>query len=873
MKISLGTRIFTLIAMVVAMAVGAAVVVTYLQGVRIADETARQALDRANSVQVVLQQQRLDQLGLIAKIFAGDPALTSYVAEAIDSEDSLSVLDQLEESQDRLGFDFGIILDGDGFLVARTDDPEETGVDLADRPLVALALDESYSSGVWAQDGRLFHAVAAPLTIDRLLIGFFVAGFAIDDVTAAEVGRTSETDVVYLSKDESGLRLVASTLTSAAEEEQLMEVLASNRTVSGMMGGGQFSDQVELALSGARWIGRLRSLEDADGQVIGGALALTSLDELLEPFERIQRTLVMVGIGAILLASLLSFLLSQRVMRPVRELAKIAKAAREGDFDQTIDVGRRDEVGQLASSFDALLSELREKQDMEAYIGSLSLSMSSGGDDEKPLEPPTARRLVLMAVELRGYARGKVTADPEETLGALGRDLRRVARTVEEQKGRIEGVFGHRLLASFPGLHGGFRGLTAATELEKLLVADLTAFDDVPAPVVAMVHGEVVSGSVVWGEGPQRMVVGRPFLILDGLLREATPGDIALSPELFGELSETFDRAGMTIKPQRGILGSQKLYVLTSRAASRVTGEFPAVASAMDTHATSEIPKMPQATLSEVMPGRVLGERFEILGTLGAGGMGVVYKVRDRELDDLVALKMLKQAVFENPEHLERLKSELKLARKITHPNVLRTFDFGEIGGLPFISMEFVRGITLRQVLDETGALPYSAGLRLARQLCRGLEAAHAVGVLHRDIKPENLIVEANGNAKLMDFGIARPIEREEAGHTQEGFIVGTPQYMAPEQLQGQEVDQRVDLFAVGVVLYEIFTNRVPFNGDNPMQVMMATLKEEPIRPSEYWAEIPKPLEKAIIRCLSKDPKDRYSKVSGLLADLEKLRA
>ncbi len=870
MRISLGTRIFGLTALVVTLAVGAAVVVTYLQGERIADETARQALDRANSVQAVLQQQRLDELALIAKIFAGDAALTSYVAEAIDSGDSLSVLDQLEERQDDLGFDFGIMLDGDGFLVARTDDPQATGDDMADRALVALALDEFSGSGVWEQDGRLYHAVAESLTVDRLLVGFFIAGFAIDDLTAVEVGRTSQTDVAYLSQGAEGLQLVASTL-QVGMADQVLQTLSGHAAMGGIFERGQAAEQFELMLSGARWIGLLRPLENADGEAVGAALALTSLDEQMAPFQRIERTLVLVGVAAILLASLLSFLLSQRVMKPVRELARVATAASEGNYDQRTGISRRDEVGQLANSFDALLSELREKQDMEAYIGSLSRSMGTGAaEEEKPLEPPMAREQVLMAVELRGYALGKVTVDPEDTLGALGRDLRRIARAVEERKGRIEGIFGHRVVASFSGLNGGYRALSAGTELSKSLRAESSAFDDVPPPAIALVRGEMVSGSVVWGEGPQRMVVGRPFLLLDGLLREATPGDVAMSPDLYEELSDSFQRAGMSIKPQRGILGSQTLYVLSTDKAARVTGEVPVLEPDLESHATAAFKAH---TLAEVTPGRVLGDRFEILGTLGAGGMGVVYKVRDRELDDLVALKMLKEAAFSSPEQLERLKSELKLARKITHPNVLRTFDFGEIGGNPFISMEYVRGITLRQVLDETGALPFSAGLRIARQLCRGLEAAHAVGVLHRDIKPENLIVEANGNAKLMDFGIARPIVREEAGQTQEGFAVGTPQYMAPEQLQGLEVDQRVDLYAVGVVLYEVFTHHVPFEGKNPMQVMMATLKEEPPPPSSYWPEIPRPLEAIILRCLAKEPAGRYDNVGKLIDDLEGLRA
>src|SRR4029079_10996219 len=198
--------------------------------------------------------------------------------------------------------------------------------------------------------------------------------------------------------------------------------------------------------------------------------------------------------------------------------------------------------------------------------------------------------------------------------------------------------------------------------------------------------------------------------------------------------------------------------------------------------------------------------------------MGVVYKARDRELDDLVALKMMKRELWGDRNQLERLKVELKLARKITHPNVLRTFDFGEIDGIPYISMEYVRGVTLRYLLDQTHRLPYSAARRPVKQLGAGLGAAHAVGVMHRDIKPENLILTPTGNAKLMDFGIARPIERMAPGQTQAGFIVGTPQYLAPEQLQGAPVDVRADIYSTGIVLYEIFTGELPFSAPTAME-------------------------------------------------------
>jgi hypothetical protein len=274
-----------------------------------------------------------------------------------------------------------------------------------------------------------------------------------------------------------------------------------------------------------------------------------------------------------------------------------------------------------------------------------------------------------------------------------------------------------------------------------------------------------------------------------------------------------------------------------------------------------------------IAPGALLGSRFEILSVLGSGGMGVVYKARDRELDDLVALKMLKRDVAGDTALVGRLKTELKLARKITHPNVLRTFDFGEIDGLSFISMEYVRGVTLRSLLEESGRLPYAAALRLARQLLSGLAAAHALEILHRDIKPENVILDSGGSLKLMDFGLARPVTRVEAGQTKEGWIVGTPHYLSPEQIEAKEPDKRADVYACGVVLFELFTGELPFTGDAPMDILMKHLRQAPPQPRDLWPDMPAPLEALILRALAKDPAERPADAGALLRELERAAA
>jgi serine/threonine-protein kinase len=238
-----------------------------------------------------------------------------------------------------------------------------------------------------------------------------------------------------------------------------------------------------------------------------------------------------------------------------------------------------------------------------------------------------------------------------------------------------------------------------------------------------------------------------------------------------------------------------------------------------------------------------------------------------------VALKMLKGDALRDREQLERLKSEIKLARRITHPNVLRTFDFGEIEGTPFISMEYVRGMTLRYLLQQQASVPFSAALRIARQLCAGLEAAHDVGVLHRDIKPENLILEASGNAKLMDFGIARPIRRNAPGQTEPGMYVGTPAYSAPEQLAGEDVDHRADIFASGVVLCEMFCGQLPFSGGSTVELYMAQMQGQPLAPREIKPDLSEDMEAIILRCLQRKREDRFQSATDLGRALSALRA
>jgi serine/threonine protein kinase len=256
-----------------------------------------------------------------------------------------------------------------------------------------------------------------------------------------------------------------------------------------------------------------------------------------------------------------------------------------------------------------------------------------------------------------------------------------------------------------------------------------------------------------------------------------------------------------------------------------------------------------------------LGLRYEILAKAGHGSMGNVYKARDRETGEIVALKLLKTEIASDQAMMDRFKNELLFARKITHKNVCRVYEFNRVAGIAYTSMEFVEGESLRSVLNRFGGLPQRKATDLALQVCSGLKEAHAQGIVHRDLKPENVMIDAQGNVKIMDFGIARSME---AGTRLTGAMVGTPAYMAPEQAAGKPVDYRTDIYSLGLMLYEMFTGTPAFSADNSIAVALKQIREEPPAPHEIEPNIPVAIERAILKCLEKDPARRFQSIAQL---------
>jgi serine/threonine protein kinase len=256
-----------------------------------------------------------------------------------------------------------------------------------------------------------------------------------------------------------------------------------------------------------------------------------------------------------------------------------------------------------------------------------------------------------------------------------------------------------------------------------------------------------------------------------------------------------------------------------------------------------------------------LSQRYDILSEAGHGNMGNVYKARDRETGETVALKLIKPEIASDQAMTERFKNELLFARKITHKNVCRVYEFNRIGGIVYTSMEYVEGESLRSVLSRFGGLPVRKGVDLALQICSGLKEAHAQGIVHRDLKPENVMIDAQGNVKIMDFGIARSME---AGTRLTGAMIGTPAYMAPEQVSGKPVDYRTDIYALGLVLYEMFTGSETFRADTPVAIALKQMQEAPTPPHDIDPNIPVYIERAILKCLEKDPAKRFQSIAEL---------
>jgi serine/threonine protein kinase/Flp pilus assembly protein TadD/TolB-like protein len=277
----------------------------------------------------------------------------------------------------------------------------------------------------------------------------------------------------------------------------------------------------------------------------------------------------------------------------------------------------------------------------------------------------------------------------------------------------------------------------------------------------------------------------------------------------------------------------------------------------------------PSISLAELGPGSQFGPRYRIEGEIGEGGMGKVYKAYDIDLDRTVALKLIRPELARDSNSLQRFKQELLLASRISHRNILRIHDLGDVGGVKFISMAYIQGMDLHELIAKMGKLQTERVVNIAKQLAGALEAAHAEGVAHRDLKPRNVLIDVDDHVYISDFGLAKSLDSENTAMTRAGEVLGTPRYMSPEQAESKAADHRSDLYSLGVILYEMATGEVPFTGESSLQVMFQHVQQPPKNPRLLNPETPEYLADIILKCLEKDPELRYQSAAELLRDLE----
>jgi len=673
-------KVFAATAAVVVAALGSAIAITSA----VAQRSAERELDRRLENTARVAQQNLDAEN--AKLAAGAAAAAQNapMLANIVAGDRSSVFNQAEEFDSILGTSFTLITDNQGVLRARTDDAGASA-DTLGHPLIVGALSEDRqlagymnierrrrSGDSVASEYHLYLAVTTPLKDlgSGVIQGVLLAADEITDTLAAHIKEATGSDIIFylLDADDHPI-VVGTTLERSPTLDSIMMATVTPQTLA----AGATRTRVDATMDGSDLIGfNLPLINPGRDTPTGGYLALRSRAEGLAGFRPIQRTLIIVGAAGLLLALLASGLVARQIAKPVRALVAATNRVAEGDYSAKVPVGGRDEIGQLAASFQNMVDELKAKQQLVDF-----LSGTAGSAATQPI-----------------YTAGGNVASPTMVRSLAG--------------------------------------------------------------------------------GTGMLAVGQTF-------------------------------AG----------------------------------------------------------------RYEVKSMLGMGGMGVVYRALDKELGEAVAIKTLKgDAVATDNTLLARFKDEIRLARKITHRNVVRTYDIGEVEGMYYITMEFVEGQSLKHLIQSRGHLPVPVTLTVGKQLCRALEVAHEQGVIHRDIKPQNLIVEPSGTLKVMDFGIARLASRTD-GVTQAGMAIGTPEYMAPEQLLGENVDFRADLYAAGCVLFESLTGRTPFVADNPITLVAKQLEERPPSPASLNAEVPEPLAQLILRTLSKDPADRPASAAMLYDELD----
>ncbi|MEM8963027.1 MAG: protein kinase [Acidobacteriota bacterium] len=856
---SLGPAIIALVAIAVALVAGTVAALTQLaQGSGIRQELSSN-LTGSLSMQTAFQQQRYRRLQLISRIFATDLVLPGYLAKAAASGDAREVLDFVEEYQNILSFDLGVVIDPTGRVIAHTDDPAAAGTDLSDRALVQVVQEENPAFGIWRDNEELFHAVAVELVSDFDAAGYLIIGLEINDALALQLSRISGDEIFFLADVPGDLMAVTASSGQGIQPDQLIGALRRSGDVwNRVISRGATLDDVSLELDNGERLLAIMPLRDASETPVGAAVALTDLSGRLAPFQQILFGALGAAGVALLLAGPVALMLARGTRRALVPLAAAADEVAAGNVEIAVPEGSGGEASRIAGGLEHLLRQVRGRRLVDAFVSHVARfqrepALGSASIDSRP----RAEKITLLLVEMRRFANPKAGYDPEESLSRFSRDLRKVVTAIESRRGQLESVQGHRLLATFEGDDGAFRALGAGAETMHRLSERENVFDEPEPPAVVLASGSTVIGPVTAGQHASSGVLGLPVQMLESLVREAAPGEVYLAKPVVKDLLPTLQQAQIAPTSQRGIMSTMPIYTLKTEDACRLAG--------VDTtpRADTAFPG-DKLSPSEVKAGMLLGGRFEVLDEIGTGTVGSTFKVRDRDRHQLGALELLDDKLLADPTELERLKNLIRAIRSFNHPHLIGIFDFGEADGIPYFLLEYVRGMSLRFVIDQSRRVPVAVATRFAEEICHGLDGAHGMRVLHRSVKPENVLVETTGRIKLAGLGLSPPMS------SPLGMASASPPYLAPEQLAGHDqLTPAVDVYATGVVLYEMLTGKLPVSGATPAEIRARHDEGAAIEPpSVHVPEVPPRLEQIVLTCLAKTPAQRYETAAALAEDL-----
>jgi serine/threonine-protein kinase len=885
-RLPLVFKLFGVTALLIMVVVGLAVFFTIERANKVAQETVDKSITAAAKLYNELQKQRLTQVAVPAQLLGNDPSVAAYIQESLAGGpnadltapaappiDLASINDQLEQRRRELALDLIILLDSEGRVVTRTDAPSITapsGEDLYEQtPLVKRIVDDAgvpVTTGVIRLGNHLYHAAVAPFQLgaNRLRPAYLLNGSAIDETFANQIAGSTNAGVLFAPAGSGSI--VRSSNAPSVGMQQMSGVETIFRTGKPLPSRNLEIDGSSYVLTGLPLV--------AEGKTIGAAIFLRSLDRELGPFRQIENALLLGGGAALLLAFIFSWLIAKRMTRPIEQLAGMAQEVTAGNYDVHPNIDRQDEVGILGRSFAKMISSLRDKAALEELYAQMAAKSAEREAAQKPGEPARLDDGTILVTDLRGLPPTVGEGDANTVIDSVARVLRLQEAEVVRQEGEVREMIGHQLVSVFRGERGIIHAIRAARAINEELATQTPG--NQMSIGVGIATGDFVTGSVELTRDNGLAIVGNAPLLSQVFAWHAPSGYAYISYETAeaagGEVIGSASREEVRLKwlPQPLPVAALPLVSINTG----LMRSIGASATTIKLDGTKPGPTAPQSAKAELTIGEVFDGRYRIEQILGRGGMGIVYKATDTQLDEMVAIKTLPGDVMQrSPEDLERFKREIRLARKITHRNVLRTYDYGEAEGVYFISMEFVRGYTLSELLQEAEGrrMAPRVVMGIARQISRGLQAAHEQGIIHRDIKPQNVLIDAKGEVKLMDFGIARAVEAHE-GMTQAGLIVGTPHYMSPEQVQGKALDSRSDVYSMGVLIYEMFVGRRPFESSALTGVLTAHITEVPKAPIEMRREIGQQVNDIILRCLAKDPRQRYANAGELLAELDRVQ-